>query len=218
MKPNDEQVLAIRQYLGKHLKYSETRDEMFDHILTALEHVPGELTFGEAMNDVIKNIGGLKGIAMIERAAKMAAIRAMLKAYLETLKQIFTSPFVIVISVCTLAVYYLVSRFTFGFGTWFFPVIFMLNVPSFVVKKDMIRPPNLGHVKNEAFRIIFSGFQMLTPGIMLLSVLALRFCTEKSIITVMPYIVSITFCISFMQGSVFYKLSRKEFQVKLSDS
>jgi len=209
MKPNDEQVLAIRLYLRDHLKYSETKDEMFDHILTALEYAPLELSFGEAMNGVIKDIGGLKGIAKIERAAKMAAIRAMLTEYLGTLKQVCRSSFIIAIAAIAITAYYLLNRFELRPFAFWLSLTAIMNIPSFAIKRNIFRAPNLVNVKNDAFKTIYAASY---AGIMLLLILVMCFSS------VMLIIYTGAFSIVSIHGAVLYKLTRKELKVKLSDN
>jgi len=214
MIPNDEQLLAIKQYLDKHLRYRETEAEIYDHILTALEHVPAGIPFGDAMNNVIDNIGGLKGIALIEQAAKRAAIRALLKSYAETLQQICASPFIVIIAALTLTGYYIVDRFLFSNFSLMLTMMLMVNMPTFVFKRSILKKANLANVKNHAFKIIYQVLGMLTPAIMLLSVVLMPY---RFFLTVVPYIATVMFSITIMHASVLYKLTRKEFSVKLMD-
>jgi fucose 4-O-acetylase-like acetyltransferase len=218
MELNEEQVLAIKQYLNKHLKYQETKDEMFDHILSALEKGPMGRSFGEAMNNITKDIGGLKGIARIERAAKMAAIKTLLKAYMDTLLQICRSPFIIVVAACTFAVGYLVYRFSFSHFGFLLLLSFMINIPSLAVKRNLMRKPNLVNVKNDAFKTIFSASYIVSPCIIFLSLMLIRFSAINSIPVLIPYIVALTFCLVSLHGSVFYKFTRNEFRMKISDN
>jgi len=217
MKPNDEQVIAIRQYLDKHLKYKETEDELFDHIVTALEHAPVELSLGEAMNHIIKDIGGLKGIAKIEKTAKITAIRTMLTKYVDTLQQVCFSPFSIIIAVCTLVAYYLINRVLFGYFGLMLVMMMMTSFPSQIITKHVIRSSSLVNVKNDAFKTMFFAFSMLTPAIILLSDLIIRFCSLNFYQAIMPYICTMAVCISIVQALVFYKLTREEFQIKSSE-
>jgi hypothetical protein len=217
MTPNAEQLLAIKQYLNKHLRYRETEAEIYDHILTALEHVPANIPFGDAMNNVISNIGGLKGIALIERTAKTAAIRALMKSYIETLKQICASPFIMVIAVLTIVGYYVIKRFLFTDFSLMLTMMFMLNISTFAVRKRILKKANLINIKNDAFKMIYQVLGMLTPGIMCLLVVVRIYGSKEFFPVAAPFIVTATFCIGILNASVLYKLTRKEFRVKLMD-
>jgi hypothetical protein len=213
MIPTDEQAFVIRRYLDKHLKYRETNAEMFDHILTALEHVLAQLSFGDAMNKVIDDIGGLKGLAMIETANRAANIRAILVRYIQTLKQICKSPFIIVATVCTLIIFWLNNYFLLSQFFWISSFSLMVNLPSFVIKRKILCKANLVNVKNDASKRLYLVSSMVIPGIMLLSVLVLKFGTKNLFQDTMPYICTAAFFTAILHAAVLYKLSRKEFRV-----
>ena len=211
MKPTEEQVLAIRQYIDRHLIYRETEDEVLDHIFTALEDVPDSIPFGEAMNSIIKNMGGLKGIALMESAAKKAAIRMLMKRYIASLKHVCLSPFIIGIVAITLPVYYLGKIFFHHFG-FVLLITLMINAPSLVVKRQILSKRNLVNVKNDAFKTLFGVMGMITPFILFLSLILYWFTSAGFFEIAAPYILTAACGITILHTAVIYRLTRDEFR------
>lgn len=152
MKPDNEQVLAIRQYLTRHLKYRETKDELFDHILTALEYMPADVPFGVAMNRIIAYLGGLKKLKSVERAARLSVIKAMLKRYFECVKYVFTSVIIVGVVAFAGAVYLInapdwVERYI-GF---YVPVMGFFIAITLLVVRRFKGPAPVFDIKNAAF-------------------------------------------------------------------
>ncbi|MBC7401119.1 MAG: hypothetical protein H7289_14365, partial [Mucilaginibacter sp.] len=84
MKPNQEQLTAIENILGQVSKYRETYDELYDHILSALETVPDDVPFIDALHNIVENeLGGGPGIAVIEAKYKKATLKEIGKKYLK---------------------------------------------------------------------------------------------------------------------------------------
>ncbi|GAB3938440.1 hypothetical protein [Mucilaginibacter myungsuensis] len=91
MKLTYQQDAAVREYLNRYIKYNEVKAEMYDHVMTALEHTPEDSVYGEAMNTVMNDIGGIKGLKAIQRSAKRTVIKAMVKQYLQSGKLVLSS-------------------------------------------------------------------------------------------------------------------------------
>ena len=67
MKPTLQQEENLRTYLADVLKYKETIDEVFDHVLSAIEEKPENISFQEAVNQILKDdFKGAKGLIEIE--------------------------------------------------------------------------------------------------------------------------------------------------------
>lgn len=105
MKPSKEQLETINQYLDSHSKYRETRAELYDHILSALEAVPISTPFSNAADHIIERLGGSKGIAVIEAAYKKTAIKAISKLYVKSILSYLQSPLILVIAAGSVLIY-----------------------------------------------------------------------------------------------------------------
>jgi hypothetical protein len=86
MKPNIEQEKIIGQVLRGALKFKDTYDEVYDHILSALDTLPGDVHFTDALYDIMANdFGGVKGLKKIERKHTWLAVRQFIADYLKAL-------------------------------------------------------------------------------------------------------------------------------------
>ncbi|MFD0794981.1 hypothetical protein ACFQZX_15270 [Mucilaginibacter litoreus] len=68
MKPTSQQLNNLKDYLRKELKFRESFEEIFDHILSALEHQPEDIDFQDAVNNIInQDFGGHNKLPDIEK-------------------------------------------------------------------------------------------------------------------------------------------------------
>lgn len=79
MKPTPQQDILLKKYLNKILSYRETYTECYDHILSALETKPDDVSFQDTIDDIIaEDFGGIKGLLAIESRYK-ALVRGEMK-------------------------------------------------------------------------------------------------------------------------------------------
>jgi len=68
MKPTLQQEENLKAYLSDILKYRETIDEVYDHVLSAVEGRPENVWFQDAVNQVLNDdFGGGKGLVKMEK-------------------------------------------------------------------------------------------------------------------------------------------------------
>lgn len=68
MKPTLQQEEILKAYLSDTLKYRETIDEVYDHILSAVEIRSENVSFQDAVNQVLSNdFGGGEGLVKMEK-------------------------------------------------------------------------------------------------------------------------------------------------------
>lgn len=80
MKPTAQQTQLLKKYLRDTLSYRETYEEIYDHILTAVDNADTEISFEELVNNIIKNdFGGAKGLVKIEKQYHSAAVDEVIK-------------------------------------------------------------------------------------------------------------------------------------------
>jgi hypothetical protein len=83
MKPTAKQDILLKEYLRKVLRYRETYEEVYDHILTALAHNPYTGTLEEAVNQILReDFGGYDQLQKMESKAKSAALKDGVNKYL----------------------------------------------------------------------------------------------------------------------------------------
>jgi hypothetical protein len=85
MTPTSNQDKELRTYLRKVFVYRETYEEVYDHIISAVNEKPEDISFEQAVNNVInEDFGGHKNLVNIEANSKAAIkkdIRRQQSAY-----------------------------------------------------------------------------------------------------------------------------------------
>ena len=83
MKPTEQEDQLLKQYLSKTLKYRETYDELYDHVVTALSHKTTITSFEQSVYDIITDdFGGYDNLMKLEKASKKVAIKDTIKGSL----------------------------------------------------------------------------------------------------------------------------------------
>jgi len=83
MKLTEEEDQLLKQYLLKILKYRETYDELYDHIITALSHKTTITSFEETIADILTDdFGGYDNLTKLEKAYKKVAVRDTVRLFL----------------------------------------------------------------------------------------------------------------------------------------
>lgn len=68
MKPTLQQTEILKTYLSDILKYRETIDEVYDHVLSAVEEKSENVRFQDAVNDILnEDFDGGKGLVKMEK-------------------------------------------------------------------------------------------------------------------------------------------------------
>ncbi|MGF7079911.1 hypothetical protein [Mucilaginibacter sp. UYCu711] len=139
MKPNQEQQNFIKAQLQSITYVQETYEELYDHVLTALEGVPDDAPFFDAVNNIIENdLGGAKAIKSIEAKYLKIAIKEYIFDYFRCLGQCLTSYFMLIIIAATVG-YYLLMQYE-----WFNAVIgqvitsFIILIPAAIVGRKTV--------------------------------------------------------------------------------
>lgn len=83
MKLTEQEDQLLKQYLSEILKYRETYDELYDHIVTALSHKTTIISFEQSVYDIITDdFGGYDNLMKLEKASKKAAIKDTTRLFL----------------------------------------------------------------------------------------------------------------------------------------
>lgn len=93
MKISPEQDSKLRKYLRDTMRYRETYEEVYDHLITALENRPFTGTLEEAVNQILReDFGGYDNLRKMEDDAKNAAVRNGINKYLGFYLEYFKWP------------------------------------------------------------------------------------------------------------------------------
>ena len=93
MKPTAEQDILLKAYLREVLRYRDTYEEVYDHVLTALAHNTYSGTMEEAVNQILRvDFGGYDQLRKMESKARAAALNDGIKRYLRFFWSYFKWP------------------------------------------------------------------------------------------------------------------------------
>lgn len=110
MRPTVEQQKSITTLLRSHLKYKETYDEVYDHILSWFEKLPVDVSFAFALRNIVENdLGGAKGMKALERKLLIFSIREFIREYFVHFIEAFNSILVVPIAVCAALFYHAID-------------------------------------------------------------------------------------------------------------
>ncbi|MES2064254.1 MAG: hypothetical protein V4456_20195 [Bacteroidota bacterium] len=111
MKPTEQQLKVVQDYLHKTLTYRETYEEIYDHILSAVEHQPNNTSFEDAINNIIRNdFGSPDNLLKIEKANKNALVKETINTYLQYFWYYFKLPGLLYTLPVALLAYYFFSQ------------------------------------------------------------------------------------------------------------
>lgn len=111
MKPTEQQLKVVQDYLHKTLTYRETYEEIYDHILSAVEYQPNHISFEDAVNNIIRNdFGSPENLLKIEKANKNALVKETINTYLQYFWYYFKLPGLLYTLPVALLSYYFFSQ------------------------------------------------------------------------------------------------------------
>lgn len=168
MKPTEQQKQWLQDYLDKVMEYRETYEEVYDHILLALEDKP-EMEFFESnvSNIIEEDFGSNNGLLELENNCRHETETTAEAKYRDTFKRWFTSPQIIIVAALFMVLFYLQLPVVKTHGALLFLFVFLLVLPTIILS---IRGFRLGlnygntktSIKDEIFRkITFKSNLML---------------------------------------------------------
>ncbi len=121
MKITEEQLQVLKITLSGYVKYKEAYEEVYDHVLTALENGDNTKPLDETINTILLNdFGGLAGLRLIERKRRWAVTLQVLAKQGSYLINHFKWPLLPVTLIIYALIYYLITNFNFGFNRLYF--------------------------------------------------------------------------------------------------
>lgn len=113
MKPTEQQIKNLQGYLQEALSYRETYEEVYDHVLTALENQPAGISYEDNINNIInKDFGGAKNLVRIEKGTKSALVSESVDRYWAFFTAYFKLPKIIYTFIAALLTYYFLLHVT----------------------------------------------------------------------------------------------------------
>lgn len=214
-----EQVEQLRKYLRKELKYRETSEEVYDHILTALQEQFSAISFEQAVNDLIKaDFGGGEGLLEMEKQCYKSVINDVTGQQWSFFKSHFKLNTLPVTLVLFLATYY--SLITIRFSPFILMLLLftVMVVPGLFV---MTRYFSIGYFIKDTRKSIRDSIYgkiagrpllILNPGFWSMWVFNKKI-NVNSWIPTHAFLVSIGVVILLLYIFSFIKLSKNEFKI-----
>lgn len=207
MKLTNEQIATIKQLVNNEVNYNETYLEVYDHVITALEHRDTITDIQNAYAEILEqDLGGHSGLAKLEAESQKAISAQMFKAKWHTFGMFFKWPLLPFTILLGIGIYYFAGikevRITTAIIVLvaaFLPLLF-LPVSNFMIglKGRLIKRS----VKDGVLNAMMSGmFKLYMRIIMLgffLNVIPLKFKLIDDI--------SLSFPFTIMACSVFCTL------------
>lgn len=111
MKPTEQQDILLRKYLLDSLLYRETYQEVYDHVLSALENREFNGTLEEAVNQILReDFGGYDKLRELENTAKRAAIADGVNTFTRFLVSYFRLPRLLCTMVAVVVIYFSIGQ------------------------------------------------------------------------------------------------------------
>jgi len=213
MKPTLQQTQLLKKYLRDTLDYRETYEEIYDHILSAVENNMADVSFEEAVNTIINSdFGGAKGLAKIEKQHYKAVVNEVLKQQWLQFTSNFKFPEVLLSLLLFAAVYFIVTLFS-AQSTAIVILLFTLAiVPGMFV---LLRYFRIGYTIKDTKKSIKDGIlgQLASKPLLIGNpgIFILIGKSEASLwITGHPLVVSLIIAIVTLYVFAFIKLCRRD--------
>jgi len=213
MKPTAQQIKTLQDYLNQTLIYREAYEEIYDHILTALEHQPDDIPYQEAINNIIRNdFGDPKNLLKVEKSIKAALVNEAIRRYFAYLKSYFAFPGLLYTLISTLLSYYFFSNARLGSISIFWIFAVVLIAPSIIW---LMRLYNTGYLldttRKSAKDKLFETFTGL-PVRVLLVPFAIFKLTDYKLQSDNYYLIAMFFMIGVIYNLALYQLYKDEFK------
>jgi hypothetical protein len=218
MKPTEQQLRVLQDYLHKTLNYRETYEEIYDHILSAVEYQPNDISFEDAINNVIRNdFGSPENLLKVEKANKSALVKDMYKKYRLYFTSYFKFPNVCYLLTALFATYYSFAHASIS-TTIFIIMSLLMTLTPYIIY--LLRLYNTGYIlgttkksaKDKSFETLAS-----IPVRFFVIVNALAVWTGNGFYKVFfstgNYFLAVYFLVVILFNLSLYKLYKSEFKI-----
>jgi hypothetical protein len=214
MKPTEQQLKVLQDYLHKTLTYRETYEEIYDHILSAIEHQPNNISFENAINNIINDdFGNPKNLLKIEKANKNALVKETISAYMKYWGYYFKLPGVLYTLVFALLSYYFFSQMRFQPVAFFGVFTLVVLYPGLIWFLRLYHTGYvLGTTQKSAKDKLFENMAGLPGRICLVPIMVINLSNYKIWDSNNYYLITIFFVLGITYNVALYKLYRSEFK------
>src|ERR1700759_442967 len=167
MKPTLKQQLWLKDYLYQVMDYRETYEEVYDHILAALENKPEEKQFETTVAEVIdEEFGGNNGLMEMEESCRNSVVKDTYNQYWNYWRKFLKFPGIIFVISLFIIIHFLMifCRHTLLMPVFSLLIIllpFMLLVTRIALKGHVFSNGKTAF-KDVVFRKIIGRFFLFT--------------------------------------------------------
>lgn len=213
MKITALQIKALQDYLHETLVYREAYEEIYDHILTALEHQPDNMTYQDAINNIIRNdFGDPKNLLKVERGIKEALVNEAVGKFLVYLRSYFLFPAIFYTIMGALVSYYCFSNSAFGPDVILWIFALLVSAPAVIW---LLRLYNTGYIldttRKSAKDKLFENFTGLPIRVGIIPMVFVSLSNYKLWQDNNYYFITLFFIMGVLYNLALYQLYRDEF-------
>ncbi|MGY4539698.1 hypothetical protein ACVW0P_004137 [Mucilaginibacter sp. UYNi724] len=216
MKPTDKQLKVLQDYLNKTLNYRETYEEIYDHILSAVEYQPGNISFEDAINNIIRNdFGSSSNLLKTERISKKALVKDYLRKFARYFVECFKFPAMLYIVGLAIVIYYFFSQMKFDLFAVECIFACVIIIPGVIYLMRLYQTGYiLGTTKKSAKDRLFETLAGMPLRIFIILIIWVNSPYYKIWPSTNYYSVTILLIVSIIYNITLYKLYRSEFKTK----
>lgn len=216
MKPTEQQLMVLQNYLHKTLTYRETYEEIYDHILSAVEYQPDNISFEDAINKVISNdFGDPKNLLKIEKANKDALVKETINTYMKYFWYYFKLPGLLYTLGIALLSYYFFSQMKFEPTAVVGLFALVVLYPALIWGLRLYYTGyTLNTTQKSAKDKLFENLAGLPTRICLIPLMVINLSDYKLWDNNNYYLITAFFVIGVFYNVALYKLYRSEFKAK----
>ncbi|QJD95036.1 hypothetical protein HH214_03645 [Mucilaginibacter robiniae] len=215
------QAEGLKKYLRSILRYRETYEEVYDHVLTALTAKPDSISFEEAVNTILKDdFGGANSLPDMEKRCHKAVMMDMLRKQWFYVKAYFISSKIIFTILLTLATYSLVVLLNASNFIWLWLYLILTVLVTLII---MIRYFSVGYYFKDTKRSIrdkiseeIAGRPLFFYNMGVMFLYSTRKQHYKSLPPVDPFLLTAFIVINVIYILSFIRLSQDEFQLYIT--
>jgi hypothetical protein len=214
MKPTEQQLKVLQNYLRKTLTYRETYEEIYDHILSAVEHQPNQVSFEDAINNVIRNdFGSPDNLLKIEKANKDALVKETINMYMKYLGYYCKLPGLLYTLGAASLSYYFFSQMKFGPAAIVGIFALVVLYPALIWGLRLYYTGyNLGSTQKSAKDKLFENLAGLPTRICLVLLMVVNLSDYKLWDSNNYYLITLFFVVGIFYNVALYQLYRTEFK------
>ncbi|MFD2145512.1 hypothetical protein [Mucilaginibacter antarcticus] len=217
MKPNAEQLQDIEDILSSVTQYRETYDELYDHILSAMDRMPDNAPFIPSLRDIMENeLGGKRGVSRIERKYCKSALKEVIKKYCAYFGQYLISPYVVILIGLTYGFYLGMTSGVFHPRLLMMGWLFINILMAIVRKRLIVKARNNGTYGKSSIISILYVYLAMFP-IILTVIVSIGFMISLAFVDLAPFTwypsaLVLIFFLYMVNILVYYQFLKDEFK------